>query len=364
MAGLIRGPFGRSGDGKKPECAIRCNDCCGSEFSDMPDIIWIQMTTLPALSPASIIYFPLYKIHATPSNYLCECTEYQGTSIAYQSLLVNFADHDPCVDTESCCITWRLIGSCSGDACTWSIHYMNPMKAADDPADGEQVITMPVDETPGPCAIGGGGLDNAIMCGGLEGCLSTTYHHSGNPCVSATLPPTVRSLVIISKTQPGGTLATECCKYCCGMPMTIYVTISVPEIEVNGVMVQPCEKLHGAVVTLEYAQTLASTAAVGANNPNGAHLIQWTGMLNDCLCCPIRVSVQNNTWSYPDPRCSWTLRIGPSSPDPECYLDTIYQDGTSYCPPDLIFEGNLDGSGDCGICCGGQNIDFTAEIDF
>jgi len=346
----VRGPFGQVGNGVDPDCLQQCRNCCGIAFDDMPDIIWIEMETPNLVPEDTIQYFPLYKIQHDPTNNLCMCTADQSALVEYQSALVSFTDQ-ACNDNDVCCITWRLIGTCTGETCEWQIYYMNPMDAETSLGTAYTIYDLVVDETPGPCTTTS--TIEEIMCGGLEGCLATAHHHAGNPCVFLAFAPTNRSRVTITATEPTSTPAAECCKMCCGFPLIVYVTISATG----------CDRLDGAVVELHYSAATGKEAYGGGYNDNGSHTVSWEGTMLDCVCCPIQILLTNSTWSYPDPQCKWTLKIGQTLGGP-CFLESITQDDTSFCPPDLDFTGDLDGTGECSICCSGETISISAEVDF
>ena len=334
MPEVIRGPFGRVGDGKGNNCPGTC-DCCGYPMADMPAVIYIRTVTVMGAFNIKDWYVPLYKI--VQPNQSCICGENNDTRVVeYWSMPFHFKRGAP-NEFDMCCQIFGLDGGCTGNECVWRFFSYNPMLWEDqgDPLYVKN-LTVPTE----------------ISCGTLEG----SFHYiendgsSGNQCVYR--PLGVDQDITISQSVPGGTLADECHNMCCGQPLELYLTVNAPE----------CPDIDGQVVTLSFIGAVMNQGGDGAAyNSNGTMTLYWKGKLLVPNGCPLTVTVTNNTWSGDTTaQCRWGISIGTGVFT--CFEGDAFENDKSFCPP-ITFSGtwNQDTFDQCDMCC--LDLAMTFDLD-
>lgn len=301
-------------------------------MSDMPAIIYMRTITVVGFVTIDI-YMPLYKLLS--DNESCICGENNNTNIIeYWSMPFHYK-RSAANEFDMCCQIFGLGGSCSGNECTWRFTSYNPMlwEHGVDPKH-QEFLTVPTE----------------ISCGTIEGgfVYNESIGSSGNQCVNALI---VTQTITISKSIPGGVLATECHNMCCGQPLELFLTINAPD----------CPDIDGQVITLTFSGAVMNMGSPPTYNINGTMTVYWAGKMLVPGGCPTTVVVSNNTWSAnTTAQCNWNIeiRVGPFI----CFEDTQTENDKSFCPP-LTFSGtwNPDAFEKCEMCC--IDLSMTFDLD-
>lgn len=333
MSNITRGPFGRTGDGRTNSC--QCHGCCGREWEDFPDTIEFRISSIGLVTRPFDYRGTMYK---EPKGLLrCSCTNLVGI-IYYRSQLIKILDDTwPEDDSETCCVTISLQGSCSnGEAPTFDLPPGESFPPYDPPLafgecgwvlgftwTGGDPLGTAVDVTPNeqndyPYQLQS--CDPIELTGELGGSEFSPACILGN-----SIAPRF-SYEVMEAGVAGGDPA-EPCKFLCWATLsdTLYATLE-----------SSCSELDGQVVTLRFGNQ------------------SWTGDITVGRCERYIIIVSQHERRGSTETCPLVITVKTAG-GPDCMID-LQNLGTAPAPPPWGGGGTIASA--CGCKCGDHTIDI------
>lgn len=296
---------------RAPECDCDCDGCCGVNFKDYPDIIYVTFEYNDGTF-SETVSARMYKQLTTTSSACKQNSDCYG-GLAYHSDLA-LLTYQPVTNIVQCCAWASLWVTCADGECTWSYFFAQ----GDDHCTEDSDPGLPIDIS---CLVEGTTTFD-LQQGDL--CFDTDENHP-------------KIYITFSETNPGGDF-TPCDKLCCDPPDTLYVTLE-----------SDCPQLDGQVIIVTRAQSSCPVQfPPPPYNANGESDITWSGSKTICECArSLNVRVTSKTWSSNNPACKWGLSIE------TCFVDSDVTPGETKCLPitftgDWVFD-EIDT--ECNGCC-------------
>jgi len=245
---IKRGPFGLTTGERVLSC--QCSGCCGMEMEEWPEELWATVTSTSALvaDPVDAIV----KLHKSTVHLVTcsSCGEAGAQVITYRSDRIEtiYSDNYPSEDSESCCLSFELTGSCHSGAettfpvepsgtvtlshgeCRW---ILTVFWSGGDPLNLVEDVTSDVNNPNYP--------EYVFDCGtkGLLGEFGGIEHVPA--CILGASAGLGGYRITITEDQPEGSEALPCPYACCPeTPAVIYGTVT-----------SSCPAMDGLVFRLE-----------------------------------------------------------------------------------------------------------------